>query len=178
MGRQSKYPPEMRERAVRLVFEQRDKHESSGRPSCRSRIKIRRALRVRRVVISTPTMMLPLASSAAEFAAVRRDEALLPARRRRKSWRTIRWAGRLCASPTGRCRSTRNRRDSRTQAVSARVHRRARDRGVGADSDRRQAPDPTPRVEAIGEHNRLELHPHESSPRRGPRNRVAAHRRA
>jgi len=28
MGRQSKYPPEMRERAVRLVFEQRDKHES------------------------------------------------------------------------------------------------------------------------------------------------------
>ena len=28
MGRQSKYPPEMRERAVRLVFEQQDKHES------------------------------------------------------------------------------------------------------------------------------------------------------
>ena len=28
MGRQSKYPPEMRERAVRLVFEQQDNHES------------------------------------------------------------------------------------------------------------------------------------------------------
>src|SRR5271154_5773092 len=28
MGRQSKYPPEIRERAVRLVFEQQDKHES------------------------------------------------------------------------------------------------------------------------------------------------------
>ena len=28
MGRQSKYPPEMRERAVRLVFEQQGKHES------------------------------------------------------------------------------------------------------------------------------------------------------
>src|SRR5690348_16095576 len=28
MGRQTKYPAEMRERAVRLVFEQQDKHES------------------------------------------------------------------------------------------------------------------------------------------------------
>ena len=28
MGRQSKYPAEMRERAVRLVFEQQDTHES------------------------------------------------------------------------------------------------------------------------------------------------------
>jgi transposase-like protein len=28
MGRQSKYPPEMRERAVRLVFEQQGNHES------------------------------------------------------------------------------------------------------------------------------------------------------
>ena len=28
MGRQSKYPPEMRERAVRLVFEQQGAHES------------------------------------------------------------------------------------------------------------------------------------------------------
>jgi transposase len=28
MGRRSKYPTEMRERAVRLVFEQQDKHES------------------------------------------------------------------------------------------------------------------------------------------------------
>jgi transposase len=28
MGRQSKYPAEMRERAVRLVFEQQDNHES------------------------------------------------------------------------------------------------------------------------------------------------------
>ncbi len=28
MGRQSKYPAEMRERAVRLVFEQQPKHES------------------------------------------------------------------------------------------------------------------------------------------------------
>jgi transposase-like protein len=28
MGRQSKFPAEMRERAVRLVFEQQDKHES------------------------------------------------------------------------------------------------------------------------------------------------------
>lgn len=28
MGRKSKYPPELRERAVRLVFEQRPQHES------------------------------------------------------------------------------------------------------------------------------------------------------
>ncbi len=28
MGRQNKYPPEMRERAVRLVFEQQGNHES------------------------------------------------------------------------------------------------------------------------------------------------------
>ena len=28
MGRRSKYPPEMRERAVRLVFEQQGQHES------------------------------------------------------------------------------------------------------------------------------------------------------
>jgi transposase len=28
MGRRSKYPTEMRERAVRLVFEEQDKHES------------------------------------------------------------------------------------------------------------------------------------------------------
>ena len=30
MGRQSKYPPEMREWAVRLVFEQQDKHQSTA----------------------------------------------------------------------------------------------------------------------------------------------------
>ena len=35
MNRRTKYPPELRERAIRMVYEQREKHESSGPPLSR-----------------------------------------------------------------------------------------------------------------------------------------------
>ena len=34
MSRQAKYPPELRERAIRMVYEQREHHESQFRYSC------------------------------------------------------------------------------------------------------------------------------------------------